>query len=337
MLKIYQPCDFHVHLREGALSKNVLMENNKYFQKILIMPNLSTPITNSNLLKKYRSQILKNNKQTEILFTIYLNQNCNLNDLKKAKKENLFFAAKLYPLNATTNSQSGVPDVKKMTKYFEFLEKNNIPLCIHGEHIHDNDDPYEREKIFLDKELSWIVKKFTNLKITLEHITTKDSVEFVKSTKNTAASITVHHLLENSYTFLGNYLKPELFCKPIIKNRNHQISLQKAALSGNSKFFFGSDSAPHLLSKKFTESCCAGVYSTKYAVSNIIQFFYSNKKLSKLDNFLSLNGCRHYNLNHNRTQVTYKKLKGHNFQKLTKFKNDFLINYNHFNEFWIKA
>ncbi len=337
MLKIYQPCDFHVHLREGDLSKNVLIENNKYFQKILIMPNLSTPITNSDLLKKYRSQILKNNKKTEILFTIYLNQKCNINDLKKAKEENLFFAAKLYPLNATTNSQSGVSDVKKMAKYFDFLEKNNIPLCIHGEHIHNNDDPYEREKIFLDKELSWIVKKFANLKITLEHITTKDSVEFVKSNTNTAASITVHHLLENSYTFLGNYLKPELFCKPIIKNRDHQISLQKAALSGNSKFFFGSDSAPHLLSKKFSESCCAGVYSTKYAVSNIIQFFYSNRKLSQLDNFLSLNGCKHYNLNHNQSKVTYKKLKGHRFQKLTKFKDDFLINYNHFKEFWIKA
>ena len=226
MLKIFKPCDFHVHLREGSLSQFILKENNKNFQKILVMPNLENPLTSAELLLKYKNK--------------------------------LFFSAKLYPLNATTNSTLGVSDIKKMSKYFAFLEENNIPLCIHGEHIHNNDDPYEREKKFLDKELSWISKKFKSLKITLEHITTKDSVSFVKSHQNISATITTHHLLENTYTFLGNELKPELFCKPIIKGSVHQEALQKVVLSGNPKFFFGSDSAPHLKSRKFAPSCCAG-------------------------------------------------------------------------------
>ena len=165
------------------------------------------------------------------------------------KKKKLFFSVKLYPQNATTNSSSGVSDIKKMTKYFEFLEKNDVPLCIHGEHVHFNDDPFEREKKFLDLELNWIRKNFPNLKITLEHITTKDSVDFVKQHRLIGATVTTHHLLENTYTFFGNHLKPELFCKPIIKNVKHQKALQKVVLSGHKKFFFGSDSAPHLKSK----------------------------------------------------------------------------------------
>jgi len=128
MLKIFKPCDFHVHLREGNLAKAVLKENNKHFQKILVMPNLSNPIINSRLLSKYRRHILNNNKNSHVLFTIYLNSQCDLRDLDYMYKKNLFSAVKLYPLNATTNSSSGVQDIKKMSKYFEFLEKNNIPL-----------------------------------------------------------------------------------------------------------------------------------------------------------------------------------------------------------------
>ena len=336
MLKIFKPCDFHVHLREGQLLKNVLKENNKNFQKILVMPNLTKPITNKNILSKYRSFVLNNNNNTEILFTIYLNQDCSIIDLKNMVKEKLFFAAKLYPFNATTNSSSGVKDIKKMSKYFEFLENNKIPLCLHGEHIHENDDPYEREKRFLDFELSWLVKKFKGLKITLEHITTKDSVDFVKSHKNIAATITTHHLLENTNTFLGNFLRPEIFCKPVIKSVNHQKSLLNAALSGNSKFFFGSDSAPHLKNRKFNEFCCAGVYSTKYSVSNILELFYTSKKSNNLNKFLTINGCKHYNLKFDNTLISYSRKKDFTFKKYSKFKNDSLINYNHFKNYWSK-
>ena len=336
MLKIFRPCDFHVHLREGQVLKHILKENNKNFQKILVMPNLAKPITNEKILSKYRAFVLKNNRNTEILFTIYLNQDCKITDLKNMIKNNLFFAAKLYPLHATTNSSSGVKDIKKMSKYFEFLEKNKIPLCLHGEHIHKDDDPYERERRFLEYELSWLVKNFKSLKITLEHITTKDSVDFIKSNNNIAASITTHHLLENTNTFLGDYLKPELFCKPIIKNTKHQKSLLSAALSGNSKFFFGSDSAPHLRNYKFTESCCAGVYSTKYSVSNILELFYSSKKTNNLNKFLTINGCKHYNLKFDNKLISYVRQKDFKFQKYSKFKNDSLINYNHFKNHWIK-
>ena len=335
MLKIFKPCDFHVHLREGSLSYFVLKENNKNFQKILVMPNLKKPLTNSKLLLNYRKKILKNNKSSEILFTIYLNKNCSLKDLNYMHKNKLFFSAKLYPLNATTNSTLGVSDIKKMSKYFAFLEENNIPLCIHGEHVHNNDDPYDREKKFLDKELSWISKRFKSLKITLEHITTKDSVSFVKSHQNISATITTHHLLENTYTFLGNELKPELFCKPIIKGSVHQEALQKVALSGNPKFFFGSDSAPHLKSRKFAPSCCAGVYSTKYAISNILEFFWINKKSSNLNKFLTQNGCKHYGLSYDKSIHTYKRVKNFKFQKYSKFNNDYLINYNYFNNLWL--
>tara|TARA_Y100000768_G_C23940913_1_gene665077 strand:+ start:74 stop:1087 length:1014 start_codon:yes stop_codon:yes gene_type:complete len=337
MLKIFKPCDFHVHLREGPLSHFVLRENNKHFQKILVMPNLKKPLTNSNLLLNYREEILKKNVSSEILFTIYLNNNCSLKDLNFMHKNNIFFSAKLYPLNATTNSAYGVSDIKKMSKYFAFLEDNNIPLCIHGEHVHDNDDPYDREKKFLDKELSWIIKKFKSLKITLEHITTKDSVSFVKSNKNISATITTHHLLENTFTFLGSELKPELYCKPIIKGSSHQEALQKVALSGNPKFFFGSDSAPHLKSRKFAPSCCAGIYSTKYSISNIIEFFWINKKILNIDKFLTQNGCKHYGLNYDKKTYKYKRIKNFKFQKYSKFNNDYLINYNFFKNLWVKT
>ena len=334
MIKIFKPCDFHVHLREGDLASQVLTENKKHFQKILVMPNLNIPITNSNLLNRYRNFLLKNNKNLEILFTIYLNQNCSIKDLTEMKNKELFFSVKLYPQNATTNSRFGVNDVKKMSKFFEFLEKNNIPLCIHGEHIQLNDDPFEREKKFLDNELNWIRKNFTNLKITLEHITTKDSVDFVKQHNLIGATVTTHHLLENTYTFFGNHLKPELFCKPIIKNFKHQEALQKIVLSGHKKFFFGSDSAPHLKSKKFTEFCCAGVYSTKYSISNIIEFFVKNKKLSNLDKFLTVNGNEHYELDYKKEKITYKKDTNYKFKKFSKYKNEFLINYNFYKNHW---
>ena len=334
MIKIFKPCDFHVHLREGDLAKQVLAENNKHFQKILIMPNLNIPITNSKLLNKYRNLLLKNNKNLEILFTIYLNQNCSIRELSEMNKKKLFFSVKLYPQNATTNSSSGVSDIKKMTKFFEFLEKNEVPLCVHGEHIKFNDDPFEREKKFLDIELHWIRKNFPNLKITLEHITTKDSVDFVKQHNLIGATVTTHHLLENTYTFFGNHLKPELFCKPIIKNSKHQQALQKVVLSGHKKFFFGSDSAPHLKSKKFTEFCCAGVYSTKYSISNIIEFFYRNKKQSNLDKFLTLNGNNHYNLDYHREKITFRRNPNYKFKRFSKFKNDHLINYNFYKNFW---
>ena len=337
MLKIFKPCDFHVHLREGDLAKNVLKENNKHFQKILVMPNLSIPITNSKLLNKYRKHILGNNKGSEVLFTIYLNNKCSLSDLNYMFKKKLFFSVKLYPLNATTNSSSGVQDIKKMSKYFEFLEKNQIPLCIHGEHVHQNDDPFEREKKFLDNELFWITNNFKSLKITLEHITTKDSIQFVKSYKNIAATITTHHLFENTYTFLGETMRPELFCKPLIKSSAHQKELQKVALSGHKQFFFGSDSAPHLKNAKFSEFCCAGVYSAKYSVSNILEFFWINKKTDNLKKFLTINGSKHYGLDFDKKLHKFTRKKSFRFQKYSKFKGDFLINYNFYNNFWSKT
>ena len=149
MVSIYQPCDFHVHLREGPILKDALKENIKNFYRILIMPNLLNPITNSKKLMDYRSQVEQiNNNQIDILYTIYLNENWSLTDLINSYQKKLFFAAKLYPKNVTTNSSSGVGNIKKLSKHFEILEKNNIPLCLHGETVTPLDDPYDREKIF---------------------------------------------------------------------------------------------------------------------------------------------------------------------------------------------
>jgi len=337
MISIYKPSDFHVHLREGKILNQALKENIAYFQKILVMPNLKKPITNSKRLISYRNQIESINKnKIKILFTIYLNSEWSTKEIVNCYKNKLFFAAKLYPKNATTNSKTGFSDIKDLTKYFYILEKHNIPLCLHGESISYQDDPFDREKKFLEKELSWLRKHFPNLKITLEHITTKDAVDYVKENKNISASITTHHLLENTNSFLGDSLKPELFCKPIIKNRNHQISLQKIALSGHKNFFFGSDSAPHYKKLKFNNECCAGVYSTKYSISNIIEFFSQNKKTKNLNKFLSLNGNAHYGLDFLRKEISFKKIKNYKFQKLSKCGDDFLCHYNHFRDYWSK-
>ena len=252
-IKIIKPDDWHVHFREDDLLKYLVNETSKIFGRAIVMPNLSIPITNSNLAKNYKETIQKYsaNANFKPLITFYLNEDVDTNDLIKAYKSNIIFAVKLYPSGATTNSAKGVKKIDQIYPTLEIMSDYEIPLLIHGEVNNKKVDVFDREKVFIQNELQNIYSNFPKLKITLEHITTKYAVDFVNSTKsNIRASITPHHLIINRTDMLEHKIRPHYYCLPILKREDDRKALVQAAISGNENFFLGTDSAPHTLSAK---------------------------------------------------------------------------------------
>lgn len=318
-ITITKPDDFHIHLRENSMLNLTIEHAAKQFGKILVMPNLSEPITYIDKSVNYHNkikQILDKNKlDLSLLMTLYLTDNTDINLIKNAHQLNLNYlnnniciiGCKLYPAGATTNSDFGVTNINKIYKILEAMEENNLALLVHGEVVDQNIDIFDREKIFIDKILVNIREKFPNLKISLEHISTKEGVDFVLnyySDKNTAATITPHHLLLNTNDLLAGGLKPHNYCLPIIKNMTHQKAVQQAALSGLPCFFAGSDSAPHITDKKLSSCGCAGIYHGDNTVLYYTKFFADNNKLDLLESFVSFYGSDFYNLNRNKDTIT---------------------------------
>jgi len=312
-LEIIKPDDWHVHFREGEFLEKLVPETSKLYNRAIVMPNLSTPITNSKLAKNYKNQILKFskiNKSFNPLMTFYLNNEVSSDDLIKAHKNNLIFAAKLYPMGATTNSSKGVKNILSMFKIFEKMSENKIPLLIHGEVNEKKIDIFDREKIFIDRYLKSIHENFPNLKITLEHITTKFAVDFVNhASENLKASITPHHLILNRTDMLEHKIKPHYYCLPILKKEDDRKYLLKAAFNQNKKFFLGTDSAPHHILNKENECGCAGIFNTINSIQMLTQLFSNHGMLNRLENFLSLNGPLHYGLPINSQKIKLKKKK----------------------------
>ena len=337
-LEIIKPDDWHVHFRDEEILKAVLPETTRHFARSIVMPNLIPPILNGRDALQYKKRIEKaipKGDNFTPFMTLYLTENTDKNELKESYKNGFVFAVKLYPAGATTNSDSGVKDLKKVMPTLETMAEIGIPLLIHGEVTDKNIDIFDREKVFIDQKLNFICKELPELKITLEHITTKEATLYVnEGNKNLVATITPHHLaLNRNAIFIGG-IRPHNYCLPILKREIDRKALLKAATSSNTKFFLGTDTAPHLSIDKESACGCAGVFNSTYCVSILTQLFDNENALPQLENFISKNGAKHYNLDINKDKITliksnkslkFKKYLNVNKQKIKIFEPDFPV------------
>lgn len=309
MITITKPDDWHIHLRQDQALTTTVQHAAMQFNRVVVMPNCVPPITDVNSALKYQKHILAQvpsayNSTFQPLLTLYLTDQTTSEMIKFASVDPNILGAKLYPQGATTNSSKGVTDILKIYHVLETMEKFNFPLLVHGEVTDTHVDIFDREAVFIDTVLMPIREKFPNLKIILEHITTKQAVDFVLNyNTHTAATITPHHLLLNRNDLLTNGLKPHYFCLPIIKDQQHQQAVISAALSGDARFFAGSDSAPHLRANKESSCCPAGIYHGPNTVLAYAEFFDLHKKLDKLEGFISFYGADFYKLPRNTSKI----------------------------------
>ncbi|MCH9770806.1 MAG: dihydroorotase [Betaproteobacteria bacterium] len=301
-----KPDDMHLHLREDELLKVVSKHSAAQFGRAIIMPNLQNPIINSELAHNYYDEVKNHTKahDFEPLMTIYFNEKLTLEELKRIQISSKIIGIKLYPKGVTTNSNKGIDSFNSGYKIFEMMEKLDIPLLIHGEVNDPNIDIFDREKIFIEKNLINAHKEFPDLRIVLEHISTKESTEFVKeASNNIAATITPQHLLYNRNELFAGGLKPHAFCLPVLKREEHRVAVLGAAISGNPKFFLGTDSAPHKKSEKESSCGCAGIYSALNAMEIYAEIFDRNNAIEKLENFSSKFGADFYRLSQNKNKI----------------------------------
>lgn len=291
------------------------------------MPNLKKPITSLAKARRYQKKIineLPKNSRFKPLMTLYLTEETNLQEIKNIKKNDLITAIKYYPSGVTTNSTIGVKNVDLVMPILEQMSKLNIPLCIHGESPNETYDIFDREKIFIEEILDKIRRRLPELKITFEHITTTEAIDYIKSAKmNLGATITVHHLLINRNHLFYKGIRPHYYCLPLAKREIHRKNLVKCATSGDKRFFLGTDSAPHLSSQKQSACGCAGIFSAPYAVPLLTGIFDRENKLKNLEKFLSINGALHYEIQPNTEMITLqKKEKPQKLKELIRFKGD---------------
>ncbi len=310
-INIIRPDDWHLHLRDGALLRSVLPESTRHFNRALIMPNLVPPVVNSQDAIAYKQRILNampEGATFEPKMTFYLTENTDPKDLTSAFESDLITSVKLYPVGATTNSESGVKNFDNIHKILERMTEIGCPLCVHGEVTDEDVDIFDREAVFIERILDPIRQKFPNLKIVLEHITTIDGVEYVKSAEhNLAATITAHHLFLNRNHIFMSGIRPHYYCLPIAKREKHRLALREAATSGNKKFFLGTDSAPHLDTLKETACGCAGCFTASNTLALLAQVFEDENKLNKLEGFASRHGASFYNVPPNTGTLTLIK------------------------------
>ncbi len=309
-LTITRPDDWHLHLRDGAALKAVLPHTVRQFARAIVMPNLKPPVRSLADATAYRDRILAaipEGQQFEPLMTLYLTDNTSPDDIIAAKASQFVKAVKYYPAGATTNSEFGVTDIRRCDRVFETMQQVDMPLLLHGEVTHSAVDVFDREKVFIEQQLTPLKQRFPNLRIVLEHITTADSVEFVLSADNMAATITPQHMLFSRNILFKGGIQPHFYCLPILKREQHRLAILKAATSGNPKFFLGTDSAPHGRNRKETSCGCAGCYSALHAMELYAEAFESVDALDKLEAFASFYGPDFYRLPRNSEQITLNK------------------------------
>ena len=310
-LTITRPDDWHLHVRDGDVLKHTVPATARYMGRAIIMPNLQPPVIYARQAIEYRDRILAQRPEGsnfEPLMVLYLTDNTTPEMIHAAKLTNKVVAVKLYPAGATTNSDSGVTDLNNLDPVCEALAENEMPLLIHGEVTHGDVDVFDREKRFIDEVMAPLVAKHPRLKIVFEHITTKDAAEFVEAGgDNVAATITVQHLAYNRNHMLVGGIKPHYYCLPILKRNIHQQKLQEVAISGNPKFFLGTDSAPHVKGAKESACGCAGCYSAYAAIELYAEIFEDLGALDKLEGFASHFGPDLYNMPRNSDTITLEK------------------------------
>jgi len=310
-LTIRRPDDWHVHLRDWAMLQAVAPATARQFARAIVMPNLRPPVTTTAMARAYRERIkaaLPDGCDFEPLMTAYLTESIDPADLERGFGEGVLTAVKLYPAGATTNSDAGVRDIGAITGVLETLERIGMPLLIHGEVTDSDIDIFDREAVFIERVLTPLLARHPGLKVVLEHITTSDAVDFVRSgPANLAATITPHHLHINRNAIFAGGLRPDLYCLPVAKRELHRLALRAAATSGNPKFFLGTDSAPHERQAKESACGCAGIYNAPYALESYAAVFEAEGALDRLEAFASEHGPRFYGLPLNTGTITLER------------------------------
>ena len=306
-LTITRPDDWHLHVRDGAVLNSVVPATAACFGRAIIMPNLVPPVTDASMAMAYRERILAAAADTgfDPLMTLYLTESTTPETIREAKAAGVI-AAKLYPAGATTNSASGVTDIRNIYPVLEAMADCGMLLLVHGEVTDADIDIFDREKVFLERVLAPTLQAFPQLKVVLEHITTADSAEFVRSHTggNLAATLTPQHLMYNRNHMLVGGVRPHLYCLPILKRNKHQLALREAVASGDPRFFLGTDSAPHAKDKKEAACGCAGCYSAYGAIGLYADVFEELGILDRFEAFASLNGPDFYGLPRNTDTIT---------------------------------
>ena len=307
-ISITRPDDWHLHLRDGPAMASVLADTARQFARAIVMPNLRPPVLTTQEALHYRERILAElpeGSDFEPLMTLYLTDNTPVEEIARAKLSGRVHGVKLYPAGATTHSDAGVTRISRCFAALEKMEQLGLPLLIHGETTDPMVDVFDREKAFIEEILGPTVERFAGLKIVLEHITTRDAVQYVEVTgANVGATITAHHLLLNrNALFLGG-IRPHHYCLPVLKREEHREALVEAATSGNPKFFLGTDSAPHPRKEKEAACGCAGVYTAHAALELYAAAFEEAGALDKLEGFASHHGADFYGLPRNKDSVT---------------------------------
>lgn len=310
-LAITRPDDWHIHLRDGEHLVQTVTDCSRYLGRALVMPNLVPPVTTTIEAIAYYDRIKQHipiDSHFAPMMTLYLTDSTTKNEIIKAKKTNRIIGCKLYPQGVTTNAEAGVDQIEALYPIFEEMAEQNLVLNIHGETSDSAADIFYRETLFIEQTLAPICKQFPQLRIVLEHISTKAAVEFVEShNANLAATITPHHLLFNRNDLLSGGIKPHYYCLPILKKQEDQKALINAAISGNPKFFMGTDSAPHAKNKKESACGCAGIYSAHASVEFYAHVFDKHDALDKLEAFTSHFGADFYQLPRNHNKITLIK------------------------------
>jgi dihydroorotase len=306
-ITLRRPDDWHLHLRDGEMLNAVLPYTSRHFARAIIMPNLVPPVVTHADAAAYRERIMAakpEHHHFEPLMTLYLTEGTDPDDVEIAAKSGMVTAVKLYPAGATTNSSSGVRDMAKAMPVLERMAKIGLPLCVHGEVTSSDVDIFDREAVFIETVLDPLRRKLPELKITMEHVTTKDGVDYIAESKaNLAGSITTHHLIINRNAILAGGIRPHYYCLPVAKRESHRLALRKAATSGSAKFFLGTDSAPHVDPLKECACGCAG-FTAINTMSCLAHVFEDEGALDRLEAFASLNGPAWYGLAPNEERIT---------------------------------
>ncbi len=307
-LTITRPDDWHLHLRDGDYLRAVLPDTAQRFARAIVMPNLKPPVTTVALALAYRQRILDAlpaGMNFEPLMTLYLTDNMRPEEIIQSNHINSIKAVKYYPAGATTNSDAGVTNLARCAAVLEAMQEIGLPLLVHGEVTDPAVDIFDRERVFLERELAPLIARYPRLKIVVEHITTREAARFVMDAPPAiAATITAHHLLLNRNALFDGGMRPHHYCLPVLKREVHRETLVAAAISGNPKFFLGTDSAPHARHTKEADCGCAGCYTAHAGIELYAEAFEAGGALDKLEGFASHFGADFYGLPRNRDKIT---------------------------------
>ena len=310
-ITIRKPDDWHLHVRDGEMLKAVLPYTARQFGRAILMPNLVPPIRTTQEAVAYRDRVLAALPQSSRftpLMSCYLTDETDPDDVERGFRDGIFIGVKLYPANATTNSAAGVTDYRNIARVLERMEKIGMPFLMHGEEVGPDIDIFDREAMFIERYLSKWIRQFPGLRFVLEHLSSKNGVDFVRSAApQVGGTITPYHMVLTRTDWLGWGLKPYMYCMPVIKTAKDRTALRKAATSGEACYFLGTDSAPHPFAKKVAVSGIPGLFNAPVAIETYAKVFEEEGALDKLEAFASLNGPKHYRLPPNDGTITLEK------------------------------